>query len=86
VGDRSRGCFTTPADFPLQDCSPYRGLHAAKFWDFPSFKDRFLSPRANPTCYDWFFFRRLFIYVLLHGLAGLCAHWVRTWVVCSSSP
>ena len=21
----SRGCFATPADSPLQDCSPYRG-------------------------------------------------------------
>ena len=26
-GDRSRGRFAMPADFPHQDCSPYRGLH-----------------------------------------------------------
>jgi hypothetical protein len=26
VGDRSRGRYATPADFPLQDCSPYRKL------------------------------------------------------------
>jgi hypothetical protein len=26
VGDGSRGRFAPPADFPLQDCSPYRAL------------------------------------------------------------
>jgi hypothetical protein len=30
VGDRSRGRFATPADFPLQDCSPDRELHARR--------------------------------------------------------
>jgi hypothetical protein len=30
VGDRSRGRFATPADLPLQDCSPYRGLHVRR--------------------------------------------------------
>jgi hypothetical protein len=27
VGDRSRGRFATPADFPLHDCTPCRELH-----------------------------------------------------------
>jgi FAD synthase len=27
VGNRSRGRFATPADFPLQDSTLYRGLH-----------------------------------------------------------
>jgi argininosuccinate lyase len=27
VGDRSRGRFATPTDFPLQDCSPYSHVH-----------------------------------------------------------
>jgi hypothetical protein len=43
VEDCSRGRFPTPADFPLHDCSPYRGIVArtegytcaAKVWDFP---------------------------------------------------
>jgi hypothetical protein len=26
----SRGLFATPVDFPPQDCSPYRGLHARR--------------------------------------------------------
>ena len=30
MGDRSRGRFATPADFPLQDCSHYRGLHVRR--------------------------------------------------------
>ena len=31
VGEMSsRGCFATPADFPLQDCSPCRGKHARR--------------------------------------------------------
>jgi hypothetical protein len=30
----SRGCFATPADFPLHDASPYEGYtSAAKVWD-----------------------------------------------------
>jgi hypothetical protein len=30
VGDRSRGRFATPAGFPRQDCSRYRGLHVRR--------------------------------------------------------
>jgi hypothetical protein len=30
VGDRSRGRFATPADFPRHDCSPNRGLHVRR--------------------------------------------------------
>jgi hypothetical protein len=30
VGDRSRGRFATPADFPLHDCSPYSHVHARR--------------------------------------------------------
>jgi hypothetical protein len=30
VGDRSRGRFATPADSPLQDCSPYSHVHARR--------------------------------------------------------
>jgi hypothetical protein len=30
VGERSRGRFATPADFPLHDCSPYRGLYVRR--------------------------------------------------------
>jgi hypothetical protein len=30
VGDRSRGRFATPAEFPLDDCSQYRGLHVRR--------------------------------------------------------
>jgi hypothetical protein len=30
VGNRSRGCFATPADFPRHDCSPYPGLHVRR--------------------------------------------------------
>jgi hypothetical protein len=29
-GVSSRGRFATPADFPLHDCSSYRGLHARR--------------------------------------------------------
>jgi hypothetical protein len=28
--DRSRGCFATPADFPLHECSPYSHVHARR--------------------------------------------------------
>jgi hypothetical protein len=31
VGERLRGRFATPADFPPQDCSPYRGLYVRPF-------------------------------------------------------
>jgi hypothetical protein len=31
VGDRSRGRFATPADFPLHDCNPYRGLRVRRW-------------------------------------------------------
>jgi hypothetical protein len=30
VGDRSRGRFATPADFPLQDCIPYPHVHVRR--------------------------------------------------------
>jgi hypothetical protein len=30
LGERSRGRFATPADFPLHDCSPYRGLYVRR--------------------------------------------------------
>jgi hypothetical protein len=30
VGDRSRGRFATPAQFPLHDCSPYSHVHARR--------------------------------------------------------
>jgi hypothetical protein len=30
VGERSRGRFATPADIPLYDGSPYRGLHVRR--------------------------------------------------------
>jgi hypothetical protein len=42
VGDRSRGRFATPADFPRRDCSPCEGLHARReCLDL-------LSPRLKP--------------------------------------
>jgi hypothetical protein len=46
----SRGRFTTPADFPRHDCSPYSHVHARtrKFEICSSFKGHFLSPRAKP--------------------------------------
>ena len=31
VGDRSRGRFATPADSPLHDGTPYRGLHVRRW-------------------------------------------------------
>jgi hypothetical protein len=31
VGERSRGRFATPADFPRQDCTLYRGLHVPRW-------------------------------------------------------
>jgi hypothetical protein len=30
VGDRSRGRFATPADFPLHECSPYSHVHVRR--------------------------------------------------------
>jgi hypothetical protein len=30
VGDRSRGRFAKPADFPLHDCSPYSHVHVRR--------------------------------------------------------
>jgi hypothetical protein len=50
VGDRSRGRYATPADFPLHGCSPYRGLRVCR-WGLgfcPSIKGHFLSRRAKP--------------------------------------
>jgi hypothetical protein len=51
VGDRSRGLFTTPADFPRQDCTPYRGLHVRReCLDLYIVQGPFSV--ANPMCYD----------------------------------
>jgi hypothetical protein len=50
VGDRSRGRYATPLDFPLNDGTPYRGLRVRR-WGLgfcPSFKDHSLSRRAKP--------------------------------------
>jgi hypothetical protein len=53
VGDRSRGRFATPADSPLQDCSPYSQVHVRR--ESLGFVHRsrtlYLSPRAKP--YDF---------------------------------
>jgi hypothetical protein len=47
----SRGRFTTRADFPRHDCSPYRGLHVRR--DFGGFVHRsraiFCRPVPNPN-------------------------------------
>jgi hypothetical protein len=50
VGDRSRSRFATPADSPLQDCSPYRGKHVRResVGVVQRSKEHFLSPRAKP--------------------------------------
>jgi hypothetical protein len=57
VGDRSRGRFATPSDFPLQYCSPYSHVHVTsrKCGIFPSFKNHFLSPVPNPNITIAFF-------------------------------
>ena len=47
VGDRSRARSASPADSPLQDCSPATRT-PRKFGRCASFKDQFLSPRAQP--------------------------------------
>ena len=31
MGERSRGRYATPADFPLHDCTPYRWLRARRW-------------------------------------------------------
>jgi hypothetical protein len=47
----SRRRFATPADSPLQDCSPYRGLHAHR--ESNSLKAHSLcAPRQNPIPSD----------------------------------
>jgi hypothetical protein len=49
VGDRSRGRFTTSADFPLHGCSQYSHVHASReCWDLSIVQGPFLSPRAKP--------------------------------------
>jgi ATP-dependent helicase YprA (DUF1998 family) len=47
-GQRSQGRFATPADFPLHDCSPYRGLHVRResVGFCASFKGRFPSYKS----------------------------------------
>jgi hypothetical protein len=48
VGNRSRGRFATPADFPRHDCTPYPHVHGRRACGIrPSFKGNFLSPRAK---------------------------------------
>jgi hypothetical protein len=48
VGDAcdTRGRFATPADFPLHDCGPYRGLHVRResLGFLPRSRGHFLSP------------------------------------------
>jgi hypothetical protein len=58
VGDRSRGRYATPADFPLHYGTPYRGLHVRR-WGLGfvhRFKGHSLSRRA--TRYDSQLFHR----------------------------
>jgi hypothetical protein len=53
VGDRSRGRFATPADFPLHDSSPYRGLHVRRErLGFLMVQGPYPSPRAKPHSFD----------------------------------
>jgi hypothetical protein len=50
VGDRSRGRYATPADSPLHDGTPYRGLRVRR-WGLGfvhRLKGHFLSRRAKP--------------------------------------
>jgi hypothetical protein len=49
--DRSRGRFATPADFPLHDCSPYRGLHVRRtsLGFVPRSRTVFYRPVSNPN-------------------------------------
>jgi hypothetical protein len=49
VGDRSRGRFATPADFPLHDCSPYRGLHVRREWVGVVHRSRTIFCRLVPN-------------------------------------
>jgi hypothetical protein len=60
VGDRPRGRFATPADFPRHDGSPYRTVyhantHAAKVWDLSVVQGPFpVAPcQTLPLRYDW---------------------------------
>jgi hypothetical protein len=48
VGERSRGRFVTRAGFPVQDCSPYRGLHVRRE-RLDLFKEHSLSLVRNPS-------------------------------------
>jgi hypothetical protein len=51
VGDRSRGRFATPADFPRQYCSTYRGLHVRheSLGFVPRSRTTFRRPVPNPN-------------------------------------
>jgi hypothetical protein len=48
VGDRSRGRFATPADFPQLDCSPCSHVHVRRERLGVVHQDHFMSPRAKP--------------------------------------
>jgi hypothetical protein len=68
VGDRSRGRFATPADFPRHFCSPYSGLHVHR--ESLGFVRRsriiFCRPAPNPRVTI-----RLFIAVRRDGRTSL---------------
>jgi hypothetical protein len=54
VGDRSRGRFATPADFPQHDGTPYRGLHVRRerLGFVPRSRAIFCRSAPNPNSYD----------------------------------
>jgi hypothetical protein len=47
--NRSRGRFATPADFPLQDCSPYSHVRRESVGFFHRSEDQFYRPVPNPN-------------------------------------
>ena len=51
MGDRSRRRFVTPADFPLNDCSPYSRVHVRRdsLGFFPRSRTIFCRPEPNPS-------------------------------------
>jgi hypothetical protein len=48
-GDRSRGCYATPADFPLHDGTPHRGLRVRRWGLGFVHRSRAIFCRAVPT-------------------------------------
>jgi hypothetical protein len=66
-GGRSRGRYETPADFPLQDCSPYRELHVRRESLGFVHRSRASFCRAVRMCqtrsHDSQFFRRCTMYL-----------------------